>query len=318
MDKTRKLYKQRGYKMIEKVIKAYRVVGLAGVIKKVVHRLTFPLKKKYYSFKYENELEYKNPSQDELLQIENDLKMIGVEIHPLFVDKDDFNTFKSKYNFPADYHGGKQSGVWEEKLLEHYIAFKMLGLDDFTNDSIYIDVAACESPWAKMIRDVNGGNIMSYAIDLNTPTKFSVYDYYMQMDATRTNFNNSSVDGVSLQCAYEMFAGNADIELIRELKRILKPNGKAIISPLYMHTHPCHYASPDFYGKGFGDMDSKEYIRWDCYGIYSSRKYDANNLKVRILDLITELGMKYKIYVLKNKEEISKEIYMHFILEVEK
>ena len=312
------MIKQQEHTMIGKIIETYKDKGLVEVAQKVANRLIFPVKKKYYSFRYKNELEYRNPSQDELQQIENDFKMVGVEIHSLSVNVDDFNSFKSKYKFPSDYHGGKQSGVWEEKLLEHYIAFKMLDLDNFTNNSTYIDVAANESPWANMIRDINGGIIMSYAIDLNAPTKFSEYDYYMQMDATKTNFKDNSVDGVSLQCAYEMFAGNADIELIRELKRILKPNGKAIISPLYMHTHPCHYASPDFYGKGFGDMDSKEYIRWDCYGIYSSRKYDANNLKVRILDLITELGMKYKIYVLKNKEEISKEIYMHFILEVEK
>ncbi|HOV90155.1 MAG TPA: methyltransferase domain-containing protein [Syntrophorhabdaceae bacterium] len=194
----------------------------------------------------------------------------------------------------------------------------MLGLNYYTDGSIYIDVAGADSPWAKLIRDIYDGRIISYSIDIKPSKRFSKYDFYVKMDATKTNFNNNSIDGVSLQCAFEMFIGNDDIALIKELKRILKPLGKAVILPLYMHTHSCHYASPDFYGKGLGDKDSIEYIRWDCYGIPSSRKYSAQKLKARILDLITDLGLKYKIYVLRNKEEISEEIYLHFILEIEK
>lgn len=194
----------------------------------------------------------------------------------------------------------------------------MLGFDNKKGVQYYIDIAASGSPWAKIIREVNKERILSYAIDLDIPTKFAQYDYYIQMDATKTNFDDSSIDGASLQCAFEMFIKDTDINLIRELKRILKPGGKAIILPLYMHTHACHYTSPEFFGKGFGDSDSKEYIRWDIWGIKASRKYEAYKLKNRILDLISSLGMKYKIYVLKNKHEIHEGIYLHFILEVEK
>ncbi len=160
---------------------------------------------------------------------------------------------------------------------------------------------------------------MSYAIDLDMPSvEYMEYPYYQQMDATKSSFDDDSVDGVSLQCAYEMFAGDSDVRLIHELKRVLKKGKKAIISPLYMHTHACHYATPEFYGRGFGDVDSCEYIRRDCRGISSSRKYDAKKLKERILDTIEQVGMKYKLYALRNKQEISKEVYMHFILEIEK
>lgn len=303
--------------MIKDVIRVYKSKGLIWVLLRVSSMLAFSLKKKYYSLKFKGAEVYQNPTEQELNQIEEELRKNSVTLSDLSIDWKDFEKFKLKYIFPEDYHGGKNSGVWEEKLLEHYIASKILDIDSYEKDEIYIDVAACDSPWGKMLRDVNN-NILSYAIDLNLPTKYSSYPYYKQMDATKTSFEKSSVRGVSLQCAYEMFVADSDIRLIEELQRILKDGGKAIISPLYLHTHSCHYASPDFYGKGYGDIDSKEYIIWNYYGIYSSRKYDAKKFKERILDLIENLGMKYKIYVVRNKNEVSNEIYMHFILEIEK
>lgn len=204
----------------------------------------------------------------------------------------------------------------QEKLLEHYVAYHFLSLSGFKKNDIYIDVAACGSPWSKLLRELQG--IQAYAIDLELSPKYSYLDYYRKEDAINTSFLDSSVRGVSLQCAYEMFCGNDDINLISELKRILVSNGKAIISPLYMHTHYCCYSTPEFYGKGHSDKEAKEYIRMDCHGVPSSRKYEPLKLKERILDKIEELGMQYKIFVLRNKSEIGQEIYCHFILEISK
>lgn len=303
--------------MIKDVVIAYKSKGLIWMLLRIAGKCKFFLKKKYYFLKFKSAEIYKNPTVQELKKIEVELIRNAVTLGDLSIDSSDFENFQTKYIFPEDYHGGKKSGVWEEKLFEHYIAWKMLDISSYEKDDIYIDVAACDSPWAKMLRDVNK-TISSFAIDLNLPTKYANFPYYKQMDATKTNFENNSVRGVSLQCAYEMFVADSDINLIKELHRILKGGGKAIISPLYMHTHPCHYASPDYYGKGYGDIGSKEYILWNYYGICSSRKYDAKKLKDRILDLIESLGMKYKIYILKNKSALSSEIYMHFILEIEK
>lgn len=197
--------------------------------------------------------------------------------------------------------------------MEHFVAWKLLDL----KEGIYIDVAACNSPWVHILRNTHP-EIEAFAIDLEIPEDYRKMKYYIRQDATKTSFDDNSVDGVSLQCAYEMFVGEDDINLIIELGRILKSEGKAVILPLYMHTHPCHYSTPEYYGKGFGDRDSKEYIRWDCWGIKASRKYSVEKLKNRILSKIEEVGMNYKIYVLKNKRDISENIYLHFILLIEK
>jgi len=207
------------------------------------------------------------------------------------------------------------SGVWDEKLLEHWLAREILGLMDYRQDDVYVDVAAASSPWAKTLRERKG--ISAYAIDLGEVGQaYRHLPYYRRENATKTTFANASVKGASLHCAYEMFTGEDDTLLIHEVARILKPGGKVVILPLYMHTHYCAYATPDYYGKGYSDPDAKEYIRWDCMGIPSSRKYNAAMLKKRVLDPIGSLGMSYKMLALRNKADFGSSIYCHFILEI--
>jgi hypothetical protein len=63
---------------------------------------------------------------------------------------------------------------------------------------------------------------------------------------------------------------------------------------------------------------TKEYVRLDCMGIPSSRKYNATMLKKRVLDPIIEAGMRYRLLVLRNKADFGDNIYCHFILEIER
>ena len=260
---------------------------------------------------------FANPTPAELVIIERDLHALGIVVHDYSPPPDKFKSFQSAQWFPPDYHGGMNSGVWDEKLLEHWIAADVLGLMEYKDNDIYIDIAAANSPWAQKLRERKG--VDSYAIDLcEIGQNYKHLPYYRTEDATHTSFADACVKGASLQCAYEMFMKDDDINLINEVARILKPGGKIIILPLYMHTHYCAYASPDYFGKGYNDPLAKEYVRLDLYGIPSSRKYDAKNLKHRILDHVEAAGMHYKLHALRNKSEFGTNIYCHFILEIEK
>lgn len=268
------------------------------------------------AFKHRNAEAYSNPTPAELAFIEEGLCRLGVTVNDIWVKSADFEKFKANLPFPFNYHGGIKSGVWEEKLFEHFLAFDLLSLQDYGARDVYVDVAAGCSPWATMLRQKYG--FQAFAVDLNISKEFERYDYYKKENAIRTSLDAGSVRGASLQCAYEMFVGTDDIELLRELKRILQPGGKTIIAPLYMHTHYCCYASTEYFGKGWGDREAKEYIRRDCSCIPSSRKYDALKFQERIIDRLVSLGMTYKLYALRNAREISPEIYCHFILEISK
>jgi hypothetical protein len=285
-------------------------IGPAGAAKELLkqsHRA-------FHRWRTRDGRDYRAPTQEELRVIEQGLHALGVPCHDLILDTAEFADFAQHAGFAADYHGGIAGGVYQEKLLEHFVAWNLLRLD--TQDaSPYIDVAACASPWATLLR--NKG-VEAYAIDLAVPDEFSALDYYRQEDATRTSFADASIRSASLQCAFEMFVGPDDMGLIREFGRILMPGGRAVISPLYMHTHPCYYQTQDHYGEPHGDADAVGYVRRDVWGVPASRKYSPETLQSRVLDSARRAGLDASLLVLRNAKDIAEGIYMHFILVLDK
>lgn len=289
--------------------------GIAGSAKKALNKVK--TKSGYTKWKCRHAPVYANPTPTELAQIEQGLLALGIEFHDYAPPPAEFHAFQAENWFPADYHGGLNSGVWDEKLLEHWISSERLGVMNYPPQDIYVDIAAAGSPWAQALRERKKVN--AFAIDLcEIVQAYRHLDYYRVENATATSFADASVAGASLHCAYEMFMGGDDIKLIGELARILKPGGKAVILPLYMHTHYCAYSTPEYFGKGYSDPAAKEYVRLDCSGVPSSRKYDAAKLKQRVLDPIVAAGLHYRLLVLRNKTDFGKGIYCHFILEIEK
>ncbi len=269
----------------------------------------------WYEWRVRNAPRYNNPTPDELDQIERDLRALGIIISDYSPSAEAFRAFQAENYFPSEYIGGRQNTVWDEKLLEHWIASERLGLSNYGTSDVYVDVAAACSPWAHALRVRNG--IESYSIDLGEVGEaYRNLSYYRFENATATNFADSSVKGASLHCAYEMFVENDDVLFITEAARILVPGGKVVILPLYMHTHYCAYSTSEYFGKGYSDSEAKEYVRLDCKGVPSSRKYNAAMLKSRVLDTIVSEGMNYTLLALRNKVELGDGIYCHFILEI--
>jgi hypothetical protein len=267
------------------------------------------------AWRYRNIPRYANPAPVELETIERDLVKLGVTIKDYAPSVGDFKKFKNEKWFPADYHGGLSGGVWDEKLLEHWISSERLALMDYSPKDIFVDVAAASSPWALSLRERK--EISAYAIDLCiVGERYCHLPYYRVENATKTAFDKESVKGASLHCAYEMFMGEDDTQFIHEVGRILQPGGKVVILPLYTHTHYCAYSTPEYFGKGYCDAGAKEYVRMDCNGVPSSRKYNAAMLKQRVLDPIENEGMEYNLMALRNKKELGSNIYCHFILEI--
>jgi hypothetical protein len=271
-------------------------------------------KNRYFNWAVRNAPRYRNPTDDELLQIEAALSRSGISIIDFAPSVADFERFRAQNFFDPDYHGGLAGGVWDEKLVEHWISAQLLGLEHFSPQDIYVDVAACGSPWVRTLRERLG--LQAFAIDLVVDKAFRGQPYYRAENATQTPFRAASVKGASLHCAFEMFVRDDDTQLIDELARVLVPGGKAVIVPLYMHTHYCAYATPEYYGRQLADPAAKEYVRLDCSGVPSSRKYDAAVLTERILKRVHARGMTYRLLALRNQKQLGDGIYCHFVLEI--
>jgi len=301
------------------LIKRLKKHGIKGIINILIGLILF----RYYQAKCKilRVPIWKEPGDDDLKLVENDLRLLMV-VNDLYLDINEFEEFKKEFVFGEDFYGGVGSILYNEKVLEHFIAYKLC-IKNLDKSDIYIDVAACESPWAKLLRE-KGYN--AYAIDLNRSLKYGNLDYYKVMDATKTEFKDKSISAISLQCAYEMFNGDDDIKLIYEIKRILKNGGRAIIVPLYLNTYYSGFSSAEYYfKKSFHDKDAKVYVRPEkairvkgikMKGIPFARYYDLKRLKERVLSAIEKNNLKYNLYVLKNSKEIDPNIYCNFILEI--
>lgn len=256
---------------------------------------------------------WKVPGSEDLRLIEKEIDRNGIVIKDLYLDKNEFEEFKNKFDFGKDYHCFKPY-LFNEKMLEYFIAYKFC-ISQLNKNEIYIDAAARESPWAKLLRE-KGYN--AYAIDLQCSLKYESLEYYKVMDATTTTFKDGSISAVSLQCAYEMFNRDDDIKFIHELKRILRKDGRALIVPFYMNTYYSGFSSPEYYfKKEFHDRDAKVYVASNnMRGIPFARFYDVKKFEDRVLATIEENNLKYNFYVLRNNKAIDQNIYWHFILEI--
>lgn len=257
---------------------------------------------------------YAAPSPSALADIERALRALAIEPVDYRPEQKAFADFCARFPFPESYLAAFPAAIRLEKQFEHFVAHDLLGLDGYTQADTYVDIAACASPWVEMLRQ--GSGLPAIAIDLAVAHSYSQLPYYQQQNATATRFGSASISGASLQCAYEMFQGNDDIALLAELARVLKPGGRCVIAPLYLHTHHCGYSTPEYYGRGYADSGAKEYLRRDCWGVPFSRKYDADALLRRVLLPIEQHGMRYRLHMLRNAQDIAPGLYCHCILEI--
>lgn len=292
-------------------VRRIRRVGLKRILQILVKQIQI----RYYVMKAAllRLPEYQDPTPVELQGIEATLRDKGIVISDYFVDLDDFGRFKKDFHFGPNFYGGERSPLFNEKVLEHYIAYD-LGIRMSEKKAIYVDIAAANSPWALLLREQG---YSAFGIDLEKSRLYSALPFYQVLDATRTDFPDSSVSCASLQCAYEMFLGDNDSKLMDELARILKPGGIAIISPLYMHTHYCGYCSPSFWRRNdFHDIGAKLYVKRSSWRIPFSRKYDVEALKSRVLKRIQLNSLEYRLFVLRNAKDIDPHIYCYFLLQI--
>jgi SAM-dependent methyltransferase len=257
---------------------------------------------------------YSAPDENDLEKIEAELIANAICLEDYRVDPADVKQFFADFHFGPRFYGGKGI-LYTEKVLEHFIAFQ-LGVKRMPIGGQYLDIASCNSPWAMILRSKG---YRADALDLEPSLEFSHLPYYHVMDATQMTLPDSSVDCASLQCALEMFIQDADIRLIGELRRILKPGGRVIIVPLYLHRRYCGYCTPEYWRcKQYHDPDAKLYVSRRGFGVPFSRKYDVAQLKRRLIDPIQNNGMSYSLHALRNGPVIDPAIYCHFILEIRK
>ena len=231
-------------------------------------------------------------------------------------NKKEFDHFEEKLDVSILYNK-KYSKRYRRKLMEHFCSYQLLEQMEWGKQDIFIDIAGGSSPFAKYLREQE--HILAYSIDI-CKSQYSYLDYYIQGDASHTDFQDGSVTAVSIQSSFETFPGDLDIRIVKEIARILKPEGKAFICPLYIHEKQLSMVSPSHYKTGLADENSIEVLRTDCRdALPMSRYYSIKGLEERLLGKARRWGLACKIYILPD-EIVEKDgfVYFKYILEFAK
>jgi len=174
------------------------------------------------------------------------------------------------------------------KTAEHFVS---LLLSNFMG-GVFIDIAAAESPFYKVIKKIYPEATV-YQQDLLYIN--GINGIKMGGSAAHLPIDDDSVDFMTLHNSIEHFEGNADTEFIRECGRVLKPNGEVMILPIFLEKEPIQYINPTINPKGLvKDSNTR------CLYVYGRsrfmRRYSADTLKERI---IKPAQGKFKIELFK-------------------
>ncbi|MBN2164484.1 MAG: hypothetical protein JXR25_04905 [Pontiellaceae bacterium] len=222
-------------------------------------------------------------------------ELMKVPVREEHIDIEDFLVWMHAYQDLTRRYA-KSGDVFIEKCLEHYVSTRLLNLKP---GHVYIDVAGSNSNFAPVLCD---RGIDAYQLDLDYPD--GVHGRKIGADAGNTGLPTESVNGMSLQCAFECFQGDADIRFIREAQRILCRGGRTIINPLYVDhehfiiTHPdCNQDEIPF------DEGALKVWREDRYVAPFSRHYSPKAFRDRIVSQILP-GNDFYVIHFNNLDEL--------------
>ena len=251
-------------------------------------------------------------SKTDIHDVAKEFRNLGIPVVNETINIKNFQNWMLEYSeVVANY--AKHNEVKIEKIIEHYLVFEYLNI---RKKDVYIDIAACNSPFSKILRK---HDIDAFEQDLIYTT--NINNYKIGGDASSLPISENFADVLSLQCAFECFQGNSDIGFIKESSRVLKKGGRLGIIPLYVDEEYFIKTGPKFDKRNVKvDKEAKWIWRDDLYlSEPFSRHYSPESFKNRVYDNL--IGMKGEILYFTNLNEISKlfdnqKLYCNFMFRV--
>lgn len=243
-------------------------------------------------------------------KVEQQFTDAGYKPADYFVDVNAFNKYCMQHEGAyRDYKTG-YGDIFVEKALEHFVS---LSFKSLLPTSKIIDIANAGSPFPEVVHSAYGCDVWSN--DLIFPKGTHRKDWHTQMggDACKLPIDDNIFDLAVLHCAIEMFEGEADIGLIREVERILKPGGELIIAPLYMNEIYHIFRDPKTHRNPLPKIDEGAELvyREDFHGIGFARFYNVDAFLKRLVTNSPRLDLK--IYRVRNLSDINPRCYLNWI-----
>lgn len=250
----------------------------------------------------------KDPSLDDRLLKE--LRDHHIKTSLFSISHNEYKDYLREAGYPEWYYGGgkNEKENFVEKTLEHFVSTKFLNLNP---DSVFIDIAACNSPFSDIIKKMFGVKDV-YQQDLIYPA--GIRGNKIGGYASEIPLPDESVDAVTLHCSLEHFEGNSDTMFFKEMQRLLKKGGKIVVLPFYLaHEYTIHidpvYNFLKFHKPDLNDKKAR--LRYCNWYQFFSRHYSIDMLKERIVDQTPRLSLE--VIKIDNYKEIHPASYLRFV-----
>lgn len=231
------------------------------------------------------------------------LIQLGIDVEDYKIDVDDYRKYFQAARYAEDFPDYYSFNL-PEKALEHYIAAKLLQLND---KDIYIDIASQHSPTPTIYSRLFGVN--PYLQDLDYPQ--GLHGNMIGGDAANMDVPDGFASKMALHCSFEHFENSSDMGFIREVSRVLRPGGAICILPLYMFDEYAIQTDPavSIPQEVKFDDDATVYCAYG-WGNRHGRFYDPEHLLSRVCNNLN--GMKLKVYRIVNAKQVDQSCYVQF------
>lgn len=203
-----------------------------------------------------------------------------------------------KLNFPNYLKVFKS--IYRKKLVEFYSSYVLL---DIKKDDVYMDAAGGRYAYAHKIICKKG-----YLQDLRVMAKqrkeLNRRVTIVESSAANIPLPNKSVNCISCHHSFEHFKRNADIGFIKEVCRLLKPGGRAVIVPIlignrYLEVINDEEVKENFDKKAKVLFDESASLPGSCHSGHFARIYSPQAFKRRVLNNINKNKFDVVIYQVK-------------------
>jgi len=238
--------------------------------------------------------------------IKNSIDKLNIPCENLNIDEEEYNNYIAASEYKTRY-SSYYSDNFPEKSLEHYIAYKLLGL---LNDSVFVDIASEHSPVSEIFHRLTGCTCYSQDIMY----KKGIHENKIGSNADNLPVTDEFFDAATATCSLEHFENRSDINFITEMQRTLKPGGKLIVAPLYLYT--CHSCQTDPLHALAGNVTfdkNAEIFCAESWGNRHGRFYSVTTLYERLIR--PNPSIQFKMLTLQNPKDIDSSIYCKYILQ---
>ncbi len=177
----------------------------------------------------------------------DDLKTLqGVELFYLNVSSNDYEIWVRQY-FPT--WRSRFGHLHHKKVIEFFATFTLL---EPSPDDVFLDAAGGIDTYLHNL-ECKKKYMQDMFISRDIKSRLGNRIEYVESDAGGIPLPRESVDKISCHHAFEHFQADSDISFIKEIQRLLRPNGKCCIIQTFIANHYVEVTNEFTFNKKFDD-----------------------------------------------------------------